>query len=90
MNGRTFLERLKHHRHRHRDRHVAVRGLAVVGGFLLVLVGAALLVLPGPGIPVLVVGLFLLALEFAWAERLLERTVERAERAAAAVRRRRG
>jgi hypothetical protein len=40
-----------------------------------------MLVTPGPGIPVIVLGLTMLALEFAWAERWLERVLDRAERA---------
>ena len=40
-----------------------------------------MLVLPGPGIPVMIIGLTLLALEFAWAERMLERAIDRMERA---------
>ncbi len=52
----------------------AVRQTLVLlaGGFLL-LVGLVLLVLPGPGTPVLLAGLALLATEFDWADRLLER-----------------
>jgi small-conductance mechanosensitive channel len=40
-----------------------------------------MLVTPGPGIAVIIVGLTMLALEFAWAERWLERALARAERA---------
>ena len=46
-------------------------------GFTVVLLGIAMLVLPGPGLLVIAVGLGMLALEFAWAERVLERTLER-------------
>ena len=45
---------------------------ACVGGTLVV-VGLLLLVLPGPGIPILILGLLVLATEFAWAEMLLRR-----------------
>lgn len=41
-------------------------GLTIVG------VGIALLVLPGPGIVVIIVGVALLATEFAWARSLLD------------------
>ncbi len=47
-------------------------GVAVVGG-LLVVVGVVLLVLPGPGIPLIIVGLAVLGAEFAWARRTLDR-----------------
>lgn len=42
-------------------------------GVLLCVAGAALLVLPGPGLLVLVAGLAVLSIEFAWARRLLLR-----------------
>ena len=45
-------------------------GVAAVG-FALVLLGLVLMVLPGPGIPVLLLGLVVLATEFAWAQRTL-------------------
>jgi uncharacterized protein (TIGR02611 family) len=43
-------------------------------GFTLLIVGLVLLVLPGPGIPLILIGLAILASEFAWAEYLLNRT----------------
>lgn len=46
--------------------------VAVVGG-MLVLVGLVLMVLPGPGIPLLILGLVVLATEFAWAQRTVHR-----------------
>jgi hypothetical protein len=67
-----------------------IRRVAIVlGGFGLLLVGAALLILPGPGIPVLVAGLALLSLEFAWARRLRDWVLQRAGRVAPASRGRR-
>jgi len=44
----------------------------VLGGTLL-LFGTLLLILPGPGIPIVIGGLALLAVEFAWARRWLRR-----------------
>jgi tellurite resistance protein TerC len=60
----------------------------VVGlmGGTVVLIGAALLVLPGPGLPIVAVGLTILATEFLWARRALKR----AKGAVAKVRRRSG
>lgn len=46
--------------------------VSVVGGTV-VLIGIALIVLPGPAVVVIPVGLSILALEFAWARRLLRR-----------------
>jgi hypothetical protein len=40
-----------------------------------------MLVLPGPAVVVIPIGLAILSLEFTWAERLLERSLEHAERA---------
>jgi tellurite resistance protein TerC len=58
---------------------VAVIGLSVL------LFGVMLLVLPGPGLLVMFLGLSILALEFAWARRLVkkarEKTAELARRA---------
>jgi len=45
-------------------------GVAAAGAAL-VLVGLALLVLPGPGIPLLILGLVVLSTEFVWAQRTL-------------------
>jgi len=47
-------------------------GVIVLGGVML-LAGLIMLVTPGPGIPFLLGGLALLASEFVWARRLLER-----------------
>jgi uncharacterized protein (TIGR02611 family) len=43
--------------------------------------------LPGPGLLVTAVGLAVLALEFAWAERMLERTVDQMSKATDTVKR---
>jgi uncharacterized protein (TIGR02611 family) len=49
-----------------------LRWIAVASvGASLVVVGVVFLVLPGPGIPLIVVGLAVLATEFAWAEATL-------------------
>lgn len=42
-------------------------------GFTVLIIGVALLVLPGPGIPLLIVGLGLLAAEYEWAQTHLDR-----------------
>jgi uncharacterized protein (TIGR02611 family) len=51
----------------------AKRVIKVVFGFTLLAVGILLLVLPGPGLVVIALGLALLAGEFVWARRLLDR-----------------
>jgi len=54
--------------------------LILVVGSTVVLFGVLLLVLPGPGIHVIIVGLAILATEFAWAEALLAAARRRAAR----------
>lgn len=54
------------------------RLLITVAGFGFVGAGFAMLVLPGPGVLVIVIGLAILATEFTWAERTLDRTKSRA------------
>jgi uncharacterized protein (TIGR02611 family) len=49
------------------------RGFRVVAGFTLLLAGGVMLVTPGPGWLVIFLGLGLLAAEFVWARRLMER-----------------
>jgi uncharacterized protein (TIGR02611 family) len=45
----------------------------VIAGFTLLLAGAVMLVTPGPGLVVIFLGLGLLAAEFVWARRLMDR-----------------
>jgi len=80
--GRRFLDGVKERRDRHRERSKVVRAAAVLAGFVIVLVGLAMIPLPGPGVLVVAVGLAVLALEFVWAERLLERTIDHMGKAA--------
>jgi uncharacterized protein (TIGR02611 family) len=82
-----WLERLREQRHRHLGRSRFYRVPFALLGFTVVLVGLALLVLPGPGLLVIAVGLGMLALEFAWAERVLERTLDRMTETSSRVRR---
>jgi uncharacterized protein (TIGR02611 family) len=49
------------------------RAGVLVTGVVLVLAGILMLVLPGPGLLVILIGLTLLATEFAWARRALDR-----------------
>jgi uncharacterized protein (TIGR02611 family) len=76
-----LIERVRARRDRHKERSRLFRiGFALLG-FLVCAAGLVMLVTPGPGIPVLILGLAMLALEFAWAERWLERVVDKAEEA---------
>ena len=51
----------------------AKRLIIAIVGFTVLLIGLAMIVLPGPAFIVIPVGLGILALEFAWARRLLKR-----------------
>jgi len=74
-----LVQRLEAQRDRHRERPVVIRALYVLIGFTLVLGGLAMLVLPGPAFLVIPIGLAVLSLEFAWAENLLGRALEKGE-----------
>lgn len=77
----ALLERVRAQQERHRQRNRLYRiGFAVLG-FVVLTAGVVMLVTPGPGIPVLILGLAMLALEFAWAERWLDRIATKAEQA---------
>jgi uncharacterized protein (TIGR02611 family) len=56
-----------------------------VGGFTLLLVGIVMLVTPGPGWIVILLGLGLLAAEFVWAKRLMDRIKREGERVRSVV-----
>jgi uncharacterized protein (TIGR02611 family) len=76
-----LIERVRARQASHKERNRIYRVGVALLGFLLCAAGLVMLVTPGPGIPVIVIGLALLALEFAWAERWLERLLDRAEQA---------
>jgi uncharacterized protein (TIGR02611 family) len=79
-----LLVKLRERKERHKQRHIAHRAGVVVVGFLVVLAGIVMSApgVPGPGIAVILIGLGFLALEFDRAERLLERMIIWADRAA--------
>jgi len=49
------------------------RAVVAAIGFTVLLIGVAMVVLPGPAVIVIPLGLAILATEFVWAKRLLER-----------------
>jgi tellurite resistance protein TerC len=49
------------------------RVFLIIAGFTLLLAGVVMLVTPGPGMVVIFLGLGLLAAEFVWARRLMNR-----------------
>jgi uncharacterized protein (TIGR02611 family) len=78
-----LLAKLRERKERHKQRHLLHRIAIVIVGVLIVLLGGVLSApgVPGPGIAVILIGLGFLALEFDWAERLLERAIIWADRA---------
>jgi uncharacterized protein (TIGR02611 family) len=57
------------------------RLVILIAGGVVLLIGVAMLVLPGPGIVVIIAGLAILAKEFTWAERTLDKAKEQASKA---------
>jgi uncharacterized protein (TIGR02611 family) len=78
------IQKLHERRKVHKARHKVIRAGVVVLGVLITLAGIVMTgPVPGPGFLVIPLGLALLALEFTWAERLLERIVVWADNARA-------
>ena len=61
------------------------RAFRIVAGFTLLLAGGVMIVTPGPGWLVIFLGLSLLAAEFIWARRLMERMKREGDRVRDAV-----
>jgi uncharacterized protein (TIGR02611 family) len=78
-----MMDRVRHRREQHKQRSRVFRIAFGIAGFVVLLSGIVLSLplIPGPGVLLIAVGLGMLALEFAWAERLLERIVDRLEQA---------
>jgi uncharacterized protein (TIGR02611 family) len=74
---RKLLARREHHAKRSLAYRIA---FGVLGGLILA-AGVVMLVTPGPAFVLIPVGLAMLALEFEWAERLLVKALQQAERA---------
>jgi uncharacterized protein (TIGR02611 family) len=79
-----LLIKLQERKARHKQRNIVHRAAVVVLGVLIVLAGIVMTGpgVPGPGIVTIILGLGLLALEFDWAERWLERVIIWGDRAA--------
>jgi len=76
-----LVTKLQERKEQHLQRSRIVRALYVMVGFTVLLSGLAMLVLPGPAFLVIPIGLAILALEFTWAETMLERAIEQGEKA---------
>jgi uncharacterized protein (TIGR02611 family) len=74
-----LIEKLEERRETHRERSRLFRiGFGIVGTLILV-GGLVMLVTPGPAFVLIPIGLAMLSLEFVWAERLLEKSLEQAQ-----------
>ena len=71
--------KIENRRDQHRQRSKPYRVAWVVAAAIIVAAGIALVVLPGPAFVVIPIGLAMLALEFAWADRLLDRALDQAD-----------
>jgi uncharacterized protein (TIGR02611 family) len=74
-----LIEKLEAQRDTHRHRGRAYRIGFVVVGIAILLGGVVMMVTPGPAFVLIPIGLAMLSLEFAWAERLLEKSLEQAQ-----------
>ena len=77
----SLSEKLAQRRARHVQRSKAYRVAFAILAFVVILGGLALVPLPGPGWAIVFVGLGMLALEFKWAENLMEKVLDRIEAA---------
>lgn len=76
-----LIEKLQERRDAHKARPRVIRVLYAAVGITILLAGLVMLITPGPALAVIPIGLFILALEFSWAESALERSLQQAETA---------
>jgi uncharacterized protein (TIGR02611 family) len=74
-----LIRKLREKRVEHRKRGRTYRIVYAAAGFTVTLIGLAMFVTPGPALVVIPIGLAMLALEFAWAERMLHKALEQAD-----------
>lgn len=74
-----LVERLEARRATHHQRSRVYRIGFTTLGMLILLGGVVMLVTPGPAFVLIPIGLAMLALEFTWAERLLEKSLQQAQ-----------
>jgi uncharacterized protein (TIGR02611 family) len=80
--AQRMRERLAERREAHLQRGRFYRIGFAIAGATVTLAGIAMLVTPGPAFVIIPIGLAMLALEFAWAERMLDRALDHADVAA--------
>jgi uncharacterized protein (TIGR02611 family) len=77
--AQRMRDRLAERREEHVKKGTFYRIVFAVAGVIVTLAGLAMLVTPGPAFVIIPIGLAMLALEFAWAERALDHALEKAE-----------
>jgi uncharacterized protein (TIGR02611 family) len=77
--AQQLVDGLAERRRRHKERSRVYRAAVVAAGVIVLLAGFAMTVLPGPAVVVIPIGLSLLALEFVWAEAVLEKLAKGAD-----------
>jgi uncharacterized protein (TIGR02611 family) len=76
-----MIQRLELRRATHRERHLLFRLMFGVTGSVVLAAGLVMLVTPGPAFVLIPIGLAMLSMEFVWAERLLDKSLEQAAKA---------
>lgn len=79
--AQRMRERLAERRAEHVQKGTFYRIVFAVAGVIVTLAGVTMLVTPGPAFVIIPIGLAMLALEFAWAERALDHALDKAEAA---------
>jgi uncharacterized protein (TIGR02611 family) len=74
-----LIEKLESQRVTHRERGRLFRIGFGLAGVVILVAGLVMLVTPGPAFVLIPIGLAMLSLEFVWAERLLDKSLEQAQ-----------
>lgn len=81
MEEHKLIQKLSKQREKQQARPWPLRVLVVLAGATVLLAGLVMLLTPGPAFAVIPVGLFILALEFVWAETALSKALHKADQA---------
>ena len=73
-----MVVKLRRRRDAYLAKGVVYKAAWVTAGIIVLLAGLAMVIFPGPALVVIPIGLAMLSLQFAWAEKLLEHALERA------------
>jgi uncharacterized protein (TIGR02611 family) len=76
-----WAQKLQERREAYQQRGTLYKAVYLTAGITITLAGVAMLALPGPALVVIPIGLAMLAVQFAWAENMLEKALKQAEKA---------